>query len=97
MVAASSSVVTTGVQADIGTGLQLPAGAFLDVGRLLRESCAVRGARERSTFTRSGKGGLPPSPDRPLASLGEDIPEMKAAGTDSAALAADPASTDVCG
>ena len=67
LVTASSSVTMTGVQADLGTGLQISPGAFLDVGRLLRESCAARGTEQRSSFTRAGKGGLPVTPDRSLA------------------------------
>ncbi|HEX2525045.1 MAG TPA: filamentous hemagglutinin N-terminal domain-containing protein [Geminicoccus sp.] len=68
IVAASSSVETTGLQTDLGSELQLATGTFLDADQLLRESCAAQGS-DRSTFIRTGKGGLPPSPDRPLASL----------------------------
>jgi large exoprotein involved in heme utilization and adhesion len=96
LVAASSSVVTTGVQTNIGTGLQLQAGAFVDAGRLLREGCAERGAAAapRSSFTRAGRGGLPPSPDRPLASA-PGTPDAEAPPR-GAALAAAPASAGVC-
>jgi hypothetical protein len=68
IIAASSSVETTGLQTDLGSDLQLATGTFLDADQLLRESCAAQGS-DRSTFIRTGKGGLPPSPDRPLASL----------------------------
>jgi filamentous hemagglutinin family protein len=67
-VSASSSVETTGLQMDLGSDLQIPTGTFLDADQLLRESCATGGAGGRSTFIRTGKGGLPPSPDRALAS-----------------------------
>jgi hypothetical protein len=66
-VAASSTVETTGLQTDLGTGLQLAPGAFLDAGSLLGQTCAARRAGKASSFTRAG-GGLPPSPDRPLSS-----------------------------
>jgi hypothetical protein len=68
LVAASSSVVTTGLQTDLGTELQLAPGAFLDAGDLLGQGCAARRTGKASSFTRAGRGGLPPSPDRPLAS-----------------------------
>jgi filamentous hemagglutinin family protein len=68
LVAASSTVETTGLQTDLGTELQLAPGAFLDAGALLGEGCAARRGGRASSFTRAGRGGLPPSPDRPLAS-----------------------------
>jgi filamentous hemagglutinin family protein len=57
-----------GVDNDVGTGLQIAASAFLDAGGLLGQTCAARRAGASSTFARAGRGGLPPSPDRPLAS-----------------------------
>ena len=71
--AASSNVLIGGLQTNLGSDLQLPANLFLDVGSLLQPSCAERGAA-RSTFTRGGRGGLPPSPDRPLPSAGAGEP-----------------------
>ncbi len=76
LVAGSSSVVIAGLQNNLGSDLQLAPAAFVDVGRLLRESCATSGAAPRSTFTRGGRGGLPPSPDRPLPSVGTDMPDV---------------------
>ena len=74
IVAGSTSVVISGLQTNLGSDLQLAPAGFLDVSRLLRESCAATGAGPRSTFTRGGRGGLPPAPDRPLPSAGADEP-----------------------
>jgi filamentous hemagglutinin family protein len=70
LVAGSSSVVISGLQTNLGSDLQLAPGTFLDASRLLRASCDATGAGPRSSFTRGGRGGLPPSPDRPLPSVG---------------------------
>jgi hypothetical protein len=78
LVAGSSSVVISGLQTNLGSDLQLAPAGFLDVGSLLRESCAVTGTAPRSTFTRGGRGGLPPSPDRPLPSAGAAAPPAAA-------------------
>jgi hypothetical protein len=57
------------VDNNVGTGLQISPGAFLDAGALLGQTCAARRVGKASTFARAGrKGGLPPSPDRPLSS-----------------------------
>jgi filamentous hemagglutinin family protein len=74
LVAGSSSVVISGLQTNLGSDLQLAPAGFLDVSRLLRESCAATGGAPRSTFTRGGRGGLPPGPDRPLPSAGVELP-----------------------
>jgi filamentous hemagglutinin family protein len=71
LVAGSSATVISGLQTNLGSDLQLSPGIFLDVGSLLQPSCADRGAA-RSTFTRSGRGGVPAAPDRPLPSAGAD-------------------------
>jgi hypothetical protein len=90
LVAGSSSVVISGLQTNLGSDLQLAPASFVDVGRLLRESCATTGAAPRSTFTRGGRGGLPPAPDRPLPSAGAE--GEAAAGGPAAGLL-----FDVCG
>ncbi len=72
LVAGSSSVVISGLQTNLGSDLQLPSTVFLDASRLLRDSCAATGAGPRSSFTRGGRGGLPPAPDRPLPSAGAE-------------------------
>jgi hypothetical protein len=64
----SSTVELAGIDNQVGTGLQLAAGAFVNAGALLGESCTGRRTGETSTFARAGRGGLPPGPDRPLAS-----------------------------
>jgi hypothetical protein len=66
VVAASSTVTLTGVEGDVGSQLVVPEGAFLNVGDLLRESCAARRSGTASSFT-MGRGGLPPDPAGPLA------------------------------
>ncbi len=77
----STKTEITGLQSTLGSDLQLSPSIFLDTSSLLQPSCADRGAA-RSTFTRSGRGGLPPAPDRPLPSVGADGPgvERLAAG-----------------
>jgi hypothetical protein len=42
-------------------------GALLDAASRLRERCATRRDIGASSFTGVGRGGLPPSPDGPLA------------------------------
>jgi hypothetical protein len=66
-VAASSSVTVTGAEGDVGSRLVVPQGVFLDAGDLLRESCAARRSGTASSFTATGRGGLPPDPAGPLA------------------------------
>jgi hypothetical protein len=84
LVAGSSTVQIEGLQTNLGSDLQLAPAGFLDVSRLLRESCAATGGAPRSTFTRGGRGGLPPGPDRPLPSAGVETLEpehLAAVGT----------------
>jgi filamentous hemagglutinin family protein len=64
-VAASSDVVVTGAEADVGARLVVPQGTFLAAGDLLRESCAARRSGTASSFTATGRGGLPPDPAAP--------------------------------
>jgi hypothetical protein len=92
LVAGSSSVVISGLQTNLGSDLQLAPASFVDVGRLLRASCATTGAAPRSTFTRGGRGGLPPAPDRPLPSAGT----AQAPDTDEV-RAGNPAFLNLCG
>jgi hypothetical protein len=67
----SSTVELAGVDNQVGSGLQLSPGAFLDAGGLLGQGCVARRAGAMSTFARAGRrGGLPPSPDRPAPSRG---------------------------
>jgi hypothetical protein len=61
--------VIGGLQTNLGSEHQLPGSVFLNASGLLQATCAERGAA-RSTFSRGGRGGLPPSPDRPLPSVG---------------------------
>jgi hypothetical protein len=65
-VAASSDVIVTGVEADLGARLVVPQGVFLDAGDLLRASCAARRSGTASSFTGMGQGGLPPDPAGPI-------------------------------
>ena len=75
-----------------------PAGHLLDASALLRERCAVRRDVGASSFTATGRGGLPPSPDQPLGSAyrppaeaGGPRPAGGADAGDSCANAAEPA------
>ena len=92
VVAGSSSVLISGLQTNLGSDLQLPTNVFLDASRLLRDSCAASGGGPRSSFTRGGRGGLPPAPDRPLPSAGAAGP----AGEEGR-VAAEAAFLEVCG
>ena len=92
VVTASSSVDISGLQTNLGSDLQLPTNVFLDASRLLRDSCAASGGGPRSSFTRGGRGGLPPAPDRPLPSAGAAGP----AGEEGR-VAAEAAFLEVCG
>jgi hypothetical protein len=66
-VAASSTVTLTGAEGDVGSRLVVPESVFLNVGDLLRESCAARRTGTASSFTAMGWGGRPPDPAGPLA------------------------------
>jgi filamentous hemagglutinin family protein len=67
VVDASSTVTLTGAEGDVGSQLVAPESVFLNVGNLLRESCAARRTGTASSFTAMGRGGLPPDPAGPLA------------------------------
>ncbi len=97
MVAGSSSVLISGLQTNLGSDLQLPANVFLDASRLLRDSCAAAGGGPRSSFTRGGRGGLPPSPDRPLPSAGAAAPGAGARWPTTARSSSTPAPVRWCG
>ena len=58
--------------------LTVPEGTFLNVGDLLRESCAARRTRAVSSFTAMGRGRRPPDPAGTLAGAYVD-PESAAA------------------
>jgi hypothetical protein len=53
---------------DLIGGLVVLDVGLLDADALLRERCAARHDVGASSFTGSGRGGLPPSPDQPLGS-----------------------------
>jgi filamentous hemagglutinin family protein len=79
-VAASSSITISGLENEVGSRLGVPEGVFLNVGDLLRESCAARRTGTASSFTATGRGGLPPDPARPLAGAYVDLDGAAAAG-----------------
>jgi large exoprotein involved in heme utilization and adhesion len=66
-VAASSSVTLTGTEGNVGSRLAVPEGTFLNIGDLLRESCAARRSGKASSFTAMGRSGRSPDPAGPLA------------------------------
>lgn len=68
------TVVISTPEADLSGGLVVLEGALLDAASQLRERCASRRDIGASSFTGVGRGGLPPSPDGPLAGayLGRD-------------------------
>jgi filamentous hemagglutinin family protein len=88
VVAASSSVTLTGAEGDAGSRLVVPEGAFLNVGDLLRESCAARRSGTASSFTAMGQGGLPLDPAGPLAAFYREQGGATATGQAGPALAA---------
>jgi hypothetical protein len=87
-VAASSTVTLTGVEGDIGSRLAIPEGVFLNVGDLLRASCAARRSGTASSFTAMGRGGLPRDPAGPLAGSYVDLDGATAAEQAGPVLAA---------
>ena len=54
-------------EVDLAGGLVVLEGALLDAASQLRERCGARRDIGASSFTGVGRGGLPPSPDAPLA------------------------------
>jgi filamentous hemagglutinin family protein len=89
-VAASSNVTLTGVEGDIGSRLVVPEGAFLNVGDLLRESCAARRSGAASSFTAMGRGGALSDPAGPLAGAYREPDDATVAGQAGPVLAASP-------
>ncbi len=63
--------------ADIGTGLALLPGNYLDAGRWIKTPCAERSGEHISRFAEAGRDALPTSPDdwlaSPLARAGEQV------------------------
>jgi large exoprotein involved in heme utilization and adhesion len=62
-----TAVVST-PEVDLSGGLLVLEAALLDAASQLRERCGARHDIGASSFTGVGRGGLPPSPDGPLAS-----------------------------
>ena len=61
------SVEIAAPDVDITGGLVVLEGALLDAASQLRERCGARRDIGASSFTGVGRGGLPPTPDGPLA------------------------------
>jgi large exoprotein involved in heme utilization and adhesion len=61
------TVVISTPDVNLSAGLVVLEGALLDAASRLRERCATRRDIGASSFTGVGRGGLPPSPDGPLA------------------------------
>lgn len=63
----SGEIVVQGVDGTAGLSMVPLETEYVDAAGLLRSTCATRAGDSRSsTFTGSGRGGLPPSPDGPL-------------------------------
>ena len=62
------TVVVSTPEVDMSGGLVVLEGALLDAASQLRERCGARRDIGASSFSGVGRGGLPPSPDGPLAS-----------------------------
>jgi hypothetical protein len=95
IVAASSTVTITGLENEVGSRLVVPQGVFLDAGDLLRESCAARRTGTASSFTATGRGGLPPDPSGPLAGSYGETNGAAAAGEPGSLVASGP--SEGCG
>jgi filamentous hemagglutinin family protein len=65
--ASSGTVAFSAPEADISGGLVVLDAALLDAASQLRQRCGARRDVGASSFTGVGRGGLPPSPDGPLA------------------------------
>ena len=81
----AGTVVVSAPEVDLASGLVVLEGALLDAASQLRERCGARRDVGASSFTGAGRGGLPPSPDGPLASayvVGEAaVGEQRKAGS----------------
>jgi hypothetical protein len=67
------TVVISTPDADVAGGLVVLEAGVLGAAALLRERCAARRDVGASSFTGVGRGGLPASPDAPLASAYPDL------------------------
>jgi hypothetical protein len=61
------TIAVNAPEVDLSGGLVVLEGALLDAASQLRERCAARRDIGASSFTGVGRGGLPPSPNGPLA------------------------------
>ena len=61
------TIVVNAPEVDLSGGLVVLEGALLDAASQLRERCGARRDIGASSFTGVGRGGLPASPDAPLA------------------------------
>ena len=92
LVDASSDLGIDGVveivapEVDLSGGLVVLEGALLDAASQLRERCGARRDIGASSFTGVGRGGLPPSPDGPLAGAYVGRPAVGGATPDQAAV-----------
>jgi hypothetical protein len=64
----AGTVAVNSPDIDLSAGLVVLEGALLNAASQLRERCGARRDIGASSFTGVGRGGLPPSPDGPLAS-----------------------------
>jgi filamentous hemagglutinin family protein len=67
VISSDSAIGGVTLEGQIGSQLTVPEGTFLNVGDLLRESCAARRAGTASSFTAMGHGGRLSDPAGPLA------------------------------
>src|SRR5262249_39482031 len=72
----SGSIEITGPRVDLNGSLVALAGDLQSAAAVLRDSCANRGNRPRSSLTEPGRGGITADPDAALSSFylaGRDI------------------------
>jgi hypothetical protein len=85
----AGSIVVDAPEVDPGSDLVILEAPLLNAAALLRARCAARRDVGASSFTRAGRGGLPPTPEAPLPSVyGVD---GSAAGADASTARAQPA------
>ena len=89
------TIVVNAPEVDLSGGLVVLEGALLHAAAQLRARCGARRDIGASSFTGVGRGGLPPSPDGPLA--GAYVVDEAAAAEASKAKPKPPAATPPAG
>jgi hypothetical protein len=62
----AGTITITAPNTDVSSSLTVLPETLFDASSQLRVTCAARGGRPGNSFTRGGRGGLPPDPGTPL-------------------------------